>query len=505
MKQVSAPLTPRGRSALVESYRHEWLHNEQVFDPLVRYNLAHVAMLARQRIVPRPVAVKLLRGLKGLQAAGFAALPYDPALDGLQPNVEAELTRRLGAGVAGWLNTGRARQECELVARQIVERDGLLAIVARTLALREAVAALARREARAVMPYYTWAQQAEPITFGFYAAALAEALAADGERLQAAYRSINRARADCGQVVPPALPIDREFVARMLGFDGVMGNSLYAYSSLDAEMEALAALSILMGNLARFAENLFVWCSSEFGFMEFSETFSGTSYVMPQKKNPYALRQVRPTASRVAAAWSDVLGLFTGGLPMVGNGLIHAPNRVIGCIDPVKDTLGLLAQALPELRLRHARMKDAAADHWAQAPQLVYHLVNEHGIAFREAHHVIGQLVSNALSDGLTPRQVTAEMLEGAVRATLGRTLRVDAASLRKAMDPAHAVMTRTVGGPAPKAIASQLAGLRVRLRTDQRWLAIRTKRLESSTERLNAAVGSIRRVRSSGRSGSTR
>lgn len=481
-------------AALVQTYAHEWLHNDAVFPALVRYNAAHVLMLTDQGVIPPAAARPLLRELEKMARAGCASICYELELDGLQPNLEAELVRRIGPAAAGWLNTGRARQECEFVARQIAVRDLLIALIGRSIEVRAALEALARRCARDVMPYYTWAQQAEPITFGYYLAAVAEALAEDGRRLQAAYNTINRSRASCGQVAPPPLPIDRNRIAHMLGFNGIMTNSLYAYSSLDAELEVLAALSLLTANLARFAENLYVWCSTEFGFMQFSEAFSGTSYAMPQKRNPYALRQVRPVAARTAAAWNEAMALFAGGLPMVGNGLIHVPNRLLECLPQVDDILTLLGRALPAVEVDTGRMRAACADHWVQATQLVFLLVRAHAIPYREAHPVVREVVEAATRCGLKPAEIDARMVEELVFKATAKRIRVGAKALAQALQPELAVETRTAGGPAMCSVRQQLELLAARRRNDTAWQKAEARRLERAQVALKAAVAKRRR-----------
>ncbi|MBX9811524.1 MAG: hypothetical protein K2Y16_07935 [Burkholderiales bacterium] len=475
--------------ALTRSYGHEWRHNEQVFRPLVRYNSAHVLMLADKGVIPPAAARRLLHELEALARSGFDSIPYELALDGLQPNIEAELSRRLGPDIAGWLNTGRARQECEFVSRQIAIRNRLLDVAEQSIGVRTALEALARRSEHDTMPYYTWAQQAEPVTFGYYLAAVAEAIAQDGIQIKAAYRSINRSRASCGQVAPPPLPIDRGRVACWLGFEGIMANSLYAYSSLDAELEVLSALSLLTANLTRLSENLYVWCSTEFGFMEFSDAFSGTSYAMPQKKNPYALRQVRPAASRVAAAWSEVMALFSGGLPMVGNGIIHAQNRLLECIGQANDVLTLMARALPALKVNAARMRAACADHWVQAPQLVFYLVRSRSIPFRQAHHIVRRVIDEAARRGLKPTQVDSRIVEAAAYEVTARRIRVGEKALSRALQPDLAVRTRTVGGPAPRSVQQQLKLLAERRKKDAVWHKTEVRRLKRAEAGLQAAV----------------
>jgi argininosuccinate lyase len=474
---------------MVETFKHEWKHLEVVFPRLVLYNMAHLIVAAESGAVPEAAASALVAELETLNAEGPETMPQDPRLDGLQPNIEAELSRRLGAEVGGWLNTGRARQECEFVARQIANRDQLVQLIGEVVPLASSWLQLAARESESVMPYATWAQHAEPITFGYYAASLAEGLLADLQRMRAAYASLSRGRADIGQVVPSPLPIDRNRVAGLLGFETVMGNSLYAYASLDAELEALSALAILMGGLARAAENLYVWSTPEFGFLRFGTAFSGTSYLMPQKRNPFALRMVRPVAAQVSGAWNDAMQLFAGGLPMVGNGVIHVPNRLLESLGPAMDVVRLLAMALPTLELDRPLMRRTAQDHWAQAPQLAYLLVREHGLSFRLAHHVVAQVVRNAVAAGTGPSNLEAAAVEAAVRDVAGRELTLAQDAVSRALDVDRVVASRKDSGPAPEAVLAHVEAMNKELAAVTHWLDGERSRLEAAGVRLRDAA----------------
>ena len=478
--------------AMVDTYKREWLHPDAVFAPMLRYNMAHLIAAAEKGVVPQAAAASLVKEMAAMAVAGPDQIPQDMRLDGLQPNIEAELSRRLGAETGGWLNTGRARQECEFVARQIANRDQLCLLIGEVTGLCAALLDLAGQEREAVMPYATWAQHAEPITFGYYAASLAEGVLADFDRLRAAYEGLSRCRADIGQVVPPPLSIDRQRVADLLGFEAVMGNSLYAYASLDAEMQVLSTLTILMGGLARASENLFAWSSPEYGFLRFGAAFCGTSYLMPQKRNPYALRMVRPVAAQVVGAWNDSMQLFAGGLPLVGNGLIHISNRLVESQEAAAPVVRLLALALPTLELDRPRMRRLAQDHWAQAPQLVYLLVCEHKLSFRIAHHVVAKVVNHAMGAGISPSRLDAAIVETAVQEVTGKKIRIPQDSVSLALDASHVVASRGDSGPAPDAVSAQVRSMRIRLTEAQQWFGNEQSRLEAASCRLKTTVAQL-------------
>ena len=471
--------------AMVKAYGHEWLHNERIFVPLVDYNTAYILTARDQGHVPPDAARALVFNLRKLREEGIDALSYRLERDGLQPNLEAEVTRRIGPQFGGWLSIGRARQECELVARQIAERDDLLALMGKAADLLSTLIVLTRREADTVMPSYTWAQHAEPITFGYYADATAHAIAADCSRLEQAFSRLDMARAGAGQVVPPPFELDRERLARLLGFSGVLPNSMHAYSSLDIEIAVLSAIAIFCAQLARMAETLLVWASLEFGFLRFAPEFTGTSYAMPQKQNPYALRLVRPVASRATGAFNDALQLFSGSLQIVGNGVIHIPNRVISLLSEVADLCDLLSAALPTLAFDKERMRRGASTGWAEAPQLVYHLVRHHGISFRQAHEVCGLVVSQALKDGHDAGTLPAEIVEAAVHEVTSESIVVDLPGMRRALEPESIVASRVTGGPAPESVRKDADSLEAALGDLHRRIEAKRARLDGAAREL--------------------
>lgn len=471
-------------ATLVKAYELEWLHNGRIFESLVDYNAAYLLVASGQRLIPEDAAAVLLGCLKELRSEGFSVLPYSSERDGLQPNIEAEVTKRIGPDRAGWLSVGRARQECELVARQIVERNALLDVIEKVSGLLAAMVALAEREKRSLMPFYTWAQHAEPITFGYFMIANANAVAADCQRLRLAMASLDRSRAGAGQIVPPPFDIDREKLARLLGFSDVIPNSLYAYSSLDIEIQIVSALSIFCTNLARLSETFFVWASHEFGFLQFGAEFTGTSYAMPQKKNPYALRLARPVASRATGVLNEAIQLHSGSLQIVGNGLIHIPNRVIALMDEVCVLCDVMAAALPTMSLAHDRMRETLKSGWAQASQFVYYLSGIDGISFRQAHSICGRVV-RATVEGADSPALTQALVETAIEEVVGRKIIIEMDELRQALDPAEGIQTRTNGGPAAVSLEREGAILKQTLAVNREFIHVKRVHLADATKAL--------------------
>ncbi len=478
--------------ALARSYDEEWTHGDAVLPRMIDYHLAHQVAASEAGIVPPAIACALCTHLQALRGLSAAALPYRSELDGLHPCLEARIAADLGADTAGWLNAGRARQEIEMVSRLLLVRDTLLETLESQLAVREALLEVAAREAHTVMPWQTWAQPGEVATAGYVLEASALAVADDTRRLQRDLDDLSRSRADIGQVVPPPFAWDRERVARLLGLTAPLPSSLRAYAAADTECALLSHLAIAGANLARVAETLFIWCSAEFGLARFGDAFTGTSHIMPQKRNPYALREVRPLFTRIAGRAHDALHLFGGGAPMIGNGVVHIPNRAWESLVDLDLLHRALAAALPTLEIDRERARAALQGSWCQAPQLVFSLVADRGLPFKQAHHVVAALVRALEADGRAPETITAEDVARAAEDAIGRRVEVPPATLRGVFDPAALVASRGNGGPAPSALGARLEQARAVLAQDRAELETWRRRVHDGRRALQAAVRSL-------------
>lgn len=454
--------------ALSRTYDEEWTHGDAVLPRMIDYHLAHQVVASEAGIVPAAVAAALCAHLESLRELPAAELPYRSELDGLHPCLEARVAADLGAETAGWLNAGRARQEIEMVSRLLLVRDALLDTLESQLALREALLEVAAREAETLMPWQTWAQPGEVATAGYVLEAAALAAADDSRRLLRDLADASRSRAEIGQIVPPPFGYDRERVAQLLGLSAPVPSSLRAYAAGDTECALLSHLAIAGANLARLAETLFTWCSAEFGLARFGDAFTGTSHIMPQKRNPYALREVRPLFTRIAGRASDALHLFGGGAPMIGNGVVHIPNRAWESLADLDLLHRALGAALPTLEIDRERARAALQGSWCQAPQLVFSLVADCGLPFKQAHHVVAALVRALAADGRAPDTVTAEDIARAAEDAIGRRVAVPPATLQGVFDPAALVASRSNGGPAPSALEARLLQARADLAQDR-------------------------------------
>jgi argininosuccinate lyase len=377
---------------------------------LARYDLrlsaAHARMLAAQGLVPAQDAERILAGLEEIGAEIEAgSFPFDPALEDIHMNVEARLSEKVG-DAAGRLHTGRSRNDQVATDLLLYLRDAARAAERGLQELRGVLAARARQDLDAVLPGYTHLQRAQPVRLAHHWLAYAEMLARDAARFRDLRGRMTRSPLGAGALAGTTLPIDRAATARALGFAGPARNSLDAVASRDSALEFLAAAAIAMVQLSRLAEELVLWSSAEFGFIELADAYATGSSLMPQKKNPDVPELVRGKTGR---ALGNLVALLTvlKGLPLAYNrDLQEDKEPVFDSAATLRDCLAVMAGALATLRVDRERMRRAAEDPLLLATDLAEVLVRE-GVPFREAHEAVGRVVRHCLAKDLDLRALS--------------------------------------------------------------------------------------------------
>ncbi|MFQ5515496.1 MAG: argininosuccinate lyase [Myxococcota bacterium] len=419
-------------------------------------SLAHARMLAAQGIIDKEDAQRLIAGLE--QVAGEleqGRLELDPALEDIHSCIEQRL-RELVGPVAGRLHSGRSRNDQVATDFVLWMRREIPRLREALLELRSVLVERATTEIDVLLPGYTHLQRAQPVRLAHHWLAHCEALGRDDERLADARRRMRWAPLGAGALAGSTLPIDREATARELGFEGPARNSLDAVAARDAALELLAALGILMIHLSRISEELVLWSSSEFGFVEMDDAFATGSSLMPQKKNPDVPELVRGKSGRVIGALVGLLVTLKG-LPLAYNRDMQEDKEpVFDAVDTTRACLGVLAGALRTLRVDAAAMRAAASDPQLLATDLAEHLVGR-GVPFREAHEIVGRVVREALESGTPlsalPRQRLRE---------IHPALDVDPEQFFRVERSLEA--RRLIGGPARETVEQAIAELRAEL-----------------------------------------
>jgi len=376
----------------------------------IRGSLAHVAMLARKGIIPEGDAKKIADGLGAIAAEIEAGtFVFDPALEDIHMNIESRL-RDLAGPAAGRLHSGRSRNDQVASDLALYLRDAGRAARRGLLDLRRVLVERAREHVDTLLPGYTHLQRAQPVRLAHHWLAFVSMLGRDAGRFADAGVRNSRSPLGSGALAGSTLPIDRDDTAAALGFEGPSENSMDAVASRDAALEWLSAAAIAMVHLSRLAEELVLWSSAEFGFIELADAYATGSSLMPQKKNPDVPELVRGKSGR---AIGNLVSLLTTlkGLPLTYNrDLQEDKEPIFDSAQTLRDSLEVMAGAVATLRVDVARMREAAGDPLLLATDLAEILVGE-GVAFREAHEAVGKLVGHCTREGLDLRELSKEQL----------------------------------------------------------------------------------------------
>ena len=437
----------------------------------LRGSLAHASMLGATGLLAAEDAEALRAGLERVRGEiERGEFPFDPRLEDVHMNVEARLRDLIGP-VAGRLHTGRSRNDQVATDMALYLRDAARAAERGLLGLQEALVLRAREHLDTLLPGYTHLQRAQPVRLAHHWLAFVELFSRDRARFADLRARINRCPLGSGALAGSTLPLDRERTARELGFDGPTANSMDGVGARDGALEFLAAGAIAMVHLSRLAEELVLWSTSEFGFIELADAYATGSSLMPQKKNPDVPELVRGKTGR---AIGNLVALLTvlKGLPLTYNrDLQEDKEPVFDTARTLRDCLEVTAGAIATLRVHVDAMRRAAEDPLLLATDLAEVLVRE-GVPFREAHEVVGKLVRHCVSKRLDPRTLSAEDLRAFHPAFPAPA--AELVGLERSVEARD-----MVGGPARRRVLAALEAAEARLRSEDAALAA----LEGVTE----------------------
>ena len=363
-------------------------------------SIAHAAMLAKVGILSEEDRAAIEKGLKDILAQiEHGDFDFSVALEDIHMNIEKRLTDAIG-DAGSRLHTARSRNDQVALDTHLFVRHAVVDVMAHIRALQQALTESAAQHRDVIMPGYTHLQRAQPILFSHHLMAYFGMLARDFERFQGVYARTDIMPLGAGALAGTTLPIDRQFVAQRLHFERIYTNSLDAVSDRDYILEFLSAASILMVHLSRLSEEIILWCSREFSFVELDDAHCTGSSMMPQKKNPDVSELVRGKTGRVVGHLMAML-MAVKGLPLAYNkDLQEDKEGLFDTIDTVKFSLAVYAQLIRGMKLREDVMRHAVEADYSNATDLADYLVRK-GLPFRKAHAVAGQAVAQCLARGI--------------------------------------------------------------------------------------------------------
>ncbi|MFW2162103.1 argininosuccinate lyase [Acinetobacter beijerinckii] len=420
-------------------------------------SIAHATMLAKVGVLTEAERDDIIQGLTTIQAeieAGNFEWRID--LEDVHMNIESRLTQRIGI-TGKKLHTGRSRNDQVATDIRLYLRDEIDDILTILQRLQQGILQLASKNTNTIMPGFTHLQTAQPVTFGHHLLAWFEMLVRDTERLQDCRKRVNRMPLGSAALAGTTYPIDRAYTAELLGFEAVSENSLDAVSDRDFAIEFNAAAALIMMHLSRMSEELILWTSAQFKFVNIPDRFCTGSSIMPQKKNPDVPELVRGKSGRV---FGDLISLLTlmKGQPLAYNKDNQEDKEpLFDAIDTVRGSLMAFADMIPALVPNIAIMREAALRGFSTATDLADYLV-KNGVAFRDAHEIVGKAVALGVAEDKDLSELTLEQLQ-----QFSDLIQADV--FDKALTLEASVNARDhIGGTAPKQVEAAIARAHTRL-----------------------------------------
>jgi argininosuccinate lyase len=460
--------------------------DKRILDAVIEISLAHIVILSRQKIIPKTVAKQVI--------AALTSIPRDfklsDFLEDVHMNIEDFVISRAGKEAGGMLNLAKSRNDQVATALRIALRQDLLILASELVSLEHVLLGRARQTASVIMPGYTHLQRAQPITVGHHLLAYEEAFERDLDRILECYSRVNKCPMGAGALASSGFSLDRSTLASLLGFDGLVQNSLDAVSARDFAIESIYVCAQIMDDISKLAEEIVLWTSKEFSFAVISDEFAATSSMMPQKKNAIVPEVARARTSQVLGDLVAALGIVRA-LPLSYNlDLQELSRNLWSAIDKTQNTLILFSEMISGLEFNEEVLRQAVeSDESLFATEVADYIVSKYSVPFRDAHSRVGTLIRHAESLGYLNKAFTGTP-EKDIASFLGKPITKE--EMAKLVD-ANAVLSKrtSLGSPNPKLVkqgckshAALISKYRTKLNQLQRKLLVGKKKLKASIDR---------------------
>jgi argininosuccinate lyase len=479
-------------SAEAASYASSIDSDKFLVPSVIKINKAHMIMLVKKKILGEKEGHGCIKALEEIPED----IAMDSKLEDVHMNIEALVVEKVGETIGGQLNLAKSRNDQVATAIRMKLREFLLDILSALTQLEKVILVRCKEHTKTIMPGYTHLQHAQPVTLAHHLLAYCDAFVRDGERLMDAYKRVNMSPMGACALSTTGFKIDREMVSKLLGFDGLVENSMDAVSGRDFAIEAISDLALLMTDLSRFSEELVLWNTHEFAILEMPDEYASTSSIMPQKKNPVVAELIR-------AKTSTVYGSLLASLSMM-KALPHSYNLDLQELTPhiwnacqiTLSTINVFSNMLEKVKFDGERLLELVKISMASATELADTLVREKNIPFRVSHRIVGALVRKALSEEKSLDQLAKEELDKIIKSVTGKSMKVSEEVLKKALDPVENVKARSVkGGPSPEEVSRMLRERWKILGDHDDWILKRRSSLLLSDDTLKKEVTGLKEV----------
>ncbi|RJS94202.1 argininosuccinate lyase [Candidatus Bathyarchaeota archaeon] len=459
--------------------------DKKILKQIIEINKAHIVMLVENEIIDEKDGGRILQALDGLKKK----VRLRPEHEDAHVAIEEGVIRTVGEEIGGNLNLAKSRNDQVATAIRMNLRREILKTAESIVNLQEALLKKADRNIETIIPGYTHMQPAQPITFAHYLLAQFDALQRDLNRLREAYVRVDLCPMGAGALATTSFPIKRERIAELLGFSGILENSLDAVSTRDFLLETLAVLSILAVNVTRIAEDLIVWSTMEFRIVELPDELAFTSSIMPQKKNPDVLEVIRSRMSNILGEFISSATLMKA-LPTGYNlDFQEATPKLWSATETVQRCLKMLSEIILNLKVHSVATLRSDLSFLA-ATEIANMLVRDHNVPFRTAHRIVGALVKNLVENELSLGDLTPKLFAEVSGRFLKSPLKVEKEELMRIVDLSKCVESYNVKGGPSKIEVERMLKERWKTLTDSKgWIRKREDKLRVAEKTLRREI----------------
>jgi argininosuccinate lyase len=441
---------------------------------------AHTVMLAEEGLISKDEACEVIKGLRDVEEEAI----HDASIVGYM-STETALIGKIGE-VGGKMHIGRSRNDLGHTQRRMYYRDKINQVISVIIDFRESLVEASQKYIETWMPGYTHWRQAQPITLGHYLMAHVEAASRTIRLLGMIYDLTNLSPLGSAAFAGTGWQVNRVRTRDLLGFDGLIENTLDGVAAIDYYMELGAALAVHMSNLSRLAEDIQIWSSDEFKLIELDEAYAGTSSIMPQKKNPLILEQVKSYAAE------SIGGMASTMISVKGTSYTNIVDRVMldpTLIETVKGSTRIMAGVVKTMKPLDENMMKRLREGYSTVTDLADTLVRLFNLSFRQAHDVVVQVTLDALNKKMPVDEITSFMVEEASLKVLGEPLTLPEHEIHESLDPILNVQRRRgIGGPAPESVQAMIDNQKTILTEEKRRHTERVSKVESAKIKLSNA-----------------
>jgi argininosuccinate lyase len=457
-----------------------------LLDAVVAINKAHVVMLTEQNILSKQDCIALLSALNMA-----SEIELDNSMEDVHMAVEELVLKKAGTDAGGNLHIAKSRNDQVATAIRMTLRNEMLTLLRSISHVQEHFVEVAEDNLETVILEYTHLQPAQPVTFAHYLLSYMDAFERDVQRIQECYSRVNLCPLGAGALATTSFPINRDRTSELLGFGGLIENSIDAVGSRDFVAETISGLTLIAINLSRLAEDFIIWCSPDFGVVELPDEFTSTSSIMPQKKNPEVLEIIRARTSLILGNFVSVNASIKS-LPSTYNlDFQEITPKLWESIESVRMSLDMFHKIIPKIKV-NTNVTDRALKNFVAATELANILVRKHNVPFRFAHKIVGSLVKSLWETKSTFADSTPSMLQKAAEESAGIKLSIEKEEIQSLINPLALIETCTVkGGPAPKEVKRALCEREKLILRTKSNISKMDKELEEAQKKLDLIVNS--------------